>query len=68
MTDETPIPSPCVHICYLNDDDICQGCFRSGDEITAWMRLDNDGRRQVMANVAEREKASPFGITMPKEG
>jgi hypothetical protein len=31
------------------------------------MRLDNDGRRQVMAKVAEREKASPFVITIPKD-
>tara|TARA_B100000795_G_scaffold20918_1_gene13948 strand:- start:238 stop:435 length:198 start_codon:yes stop_codon:yes gene_type:complete len=54
------IASPCVNICYLDDDDICQGCYRSGDEIVAWMRLDEDGRKQVLANVRERELASPF--------
>ena len=54
------IASPCVNVCYLDDHDICQGCYRSGEEITAWMRLDNEGRKQVLANVRERELASPF--------
>ncbi|MDC9720765.1 MAG: DUF1289 domain-containing protein [Gammaproteobacteria bacterium] len=47
-----------MNICYLDDNDICQGCYRSGEEITAWMRLDNEGRKQVLANVQERELAS----------
>ena len=54
------IASPCVNICYLDDNDICQGCYRSGDEIITWMRLDEDGRKKVLANVRERELASPF--------
>jgi len=54
------IASPCVNVCYLDENDICQGCYRSGAEITAWMRLDNDGRKQVLTKVAERELASPF--------
>jgi len=57
---EKTIPSPCVNVCYLDDHDICQGCYRSGAEITQWMRLDNEGRKQVLANVRERELASPF--------
>ena len=60
MSQDKPIPSPCVNICYLDDKDICQGCYRSSEEIIAWMRLDNDGRRQVLANVAAREAASPY--------
>lgn len=60
MSTEKPIKSPCVNVCYLDDKDICQGCYRSGEEITKWMRLDNEGRREVMKKVAEREAASPF--------
>jgi len=60
MSTEKPIKSPCVNVCYLDDKDICQGCYRSGEEITQWMRLDNEGRREVMKKVAEREAASPF--------
>ena len=60
MSTEKPIKSPCVNVCYLDDKDICQGCYRSGEEITQWMRLDKEGRREVMKKVAEREAASPF--------
>ncbi len=58
------IASPCVNVCYLDEDDICQGCYRSGTEITAWMRLDTEARKQVLAKVAERELASPFVTTV----
>ena len=52
------IPSPCVSICALDDDDICVGCHRSGDEITQWGSLSEEEKRQVMLRVAEREKGS----------
>jgi predicted Fe-S protein YdhL (DUF1289 family) len=64
VSDKT-IASPCVNICYLDDHDICQGCYRSGQEITAWMKLDNEGRKQVLVKVRERELASPF-VTIVK--
>lgn len=65
MGDEKSTPSPCVNVCYLDDADICQGCYRSAEEITSWMRLDNEGRKEVLANVRERELASPF-VTIVK--
>ena len=65
MVVDTPVASPCVNVCYLDDSDVCQGCYRSAEEITAWMRLDNEGRKQVLANVRERELASPF-VTIVK--
>ena len=66
MTEERPIKSPCVNVCYLDDKEICQGCYRSGAEIRDWMRLDNDGRREILKRVAEREAASPFVTTAAK--
>lgn len=62
---EKPVASPCVNVCYLDDNDICQGCYRSGEEIMAWMRLDNLARNQVMAKVRERELASPYVTIVP---
>lgn len=50
------VRSPCVSICALDDDDICVGCHRSGDEIARWSRLNNEERLEVLRNVAEREK------------
>jgi predicted Fe-S protein YdhL (DUF1289 family) len=52
------VASPCVSICYLDDDDICQGCYRSGMEISQWGSMSNEQKQQVMKLVREREKAS----------
>jgi predicted Fe-S protein YdhL (DUF1289 family) len=52
------MPSPCVSICALNEDDVCVGCYRTGDEITRWWGMDNSEKRQVLAKVKERETQS----------
>ncbi len=54
---ERPVASPCVHVCALDDDDICIGCQRSVAEITRWSRMDNTERRQVLVLCHERAKA-----------
>lgn len=48
------VNSPCISICALDENDICIGCFRSGKEITDWGRVDNDGKRAILKNVAQR--------------
>lgn len=48
------VPSPCVSICALDDDDICVGCFRSGREISDWGKLGNDEKRAVLRRCVER--------------
>ncbi len=52
------VQSPCVNICALDEEDICIGCHRSAAEIAAWSSLDNDGKRQVLLLVAQREEKS----------
>ncbi len=32
----SPLISPCIRNCCLDDDNICLGCFRSLDEILLW--------------------------------
>ncbi|WP_442109342.1 DUF1289 domain-containing protein [Pseudomonas sp. NUPR-001] len=55
---ERPVASPCVHICALDDADICTGCQRSAMEITRWGRMDNNERRQVLKLCHERAVAA----------
>lgn len=58
---ETPLPSPCVSICVLNDDDICVGCYRSGSEISHWGKYDNSEKRAVYERMQTRaKKLNPF--------
>lgn len=53
---EWPVKSPCVSVCALNASDICEGCFRSGSEISRWGNMSNDERRQVLAACGERAR------------
>ena len=48
------IESPCVRNCCLDEDDICQGCFRSIHEITAWSEADQDERLAILERAAAR--------------
>ncbi|MEH6350851.1 DUF1289 domain-containing protein [Pseudomonas sp. 3JA] len=62
---ERPVPSPCVNICALDDEDICTGCQRTVAEITRWSRMDNEERRSVLALCDERAKASGLMWMLP---
>ncbi len=51
------IESPCVQNCCLDDDDICLGCFRSLNEITSWVTVDDATRQHYLENIIERKAA-----------
>lgn len=53
---ERPVASPCVHVCALDEDDLCTGCQRNVDEISRWSRMNNDERRQVLLRCHERAR------------
>jgi len=55
---QAEVASPCVSICALDEDDICTGCHRSGQEITYWSSMSNEQKREVMKLVRERERSS----------
>jgi hypothetical protein len=52
------IESPCKRVCTLDPaTDLCLGCGRSLAEITAWTRMSDAERGQVMAECAQRLEA-----------
>lgn len=53
FTRET-VPSPCVSICALDDNDICIGCFRSGREISDWGKYSDEEKRAVLKRCGQR--------------
>ena len=56
-----PVASPCVSICVLDEDDICTGCYRSAEEISQWVLLDNEQRIEVLHLAqARRRRVNPF--------
>ena len=55
----TEIQSPCIGVCSVDDlTQLCQGCFRTMDEIQAWWDLDNNQKQAVAVWAAEREAAA----------
>ena len=50
------VRSPCVDICALDDNDICIGCYRSGDEITAWGKMSNETKLATLDKVRVRRQ------------
>lgn len=55
----TAVPSPCVNVCQMNRrTGLCDGCYRTLDEIGVWSRLDDEAKRAVVVQLAERRKAA----------
>ncbi len=49
------LPSPCTSVCRIDaDNGLCAGCLRTLDEIAAWSRMDDAGKRQVWRTIALR--------------
>lgn len=48
--------SPCVGICNLAEDGLCEGCHRTTSEIARWSQMNDDERLRLMETVLpERE-------------
>ncbi len=49
------ITSPCISICRMNAaTDLCEGCFRTRDEIAAWGSAGDDAKLATWARIKER--------------
>jgi predicted Fe-S protein YdhL (DUF1289 family) len=50
------IQSPCIGVCIMNDlSGLCQGCYRTMDEIQQWWDLDSHQKKEVLHKATERE-------------
>ena len=49
------VPSPCISVCRMSPvTGWCLGCFRTIDEIVAWGRMADDGKRAVWLRLEQR--------------
>ena len=53
---EELVKSPCILICVLDENDVCEGCYRNAREITDWSGLSTQDRKSVLVNVKQRYK------------
>jgi predicted Fe-S protein YdhL (DUF1289 family) len=61
---EADVPSPCVSVCRVNPaTQWCEGCFRTLEEIAAWSRMDDDGKREVWRMIGQRALTPTIALT-----
>jgi len=52
---EEAVASPCIKLCVIDEPTgLCAGCFRTLDEIAAWIELSAVARRAVLDQLAGR--------------
>ena len=52
-----PVPSPCISVCRMDPaSGLCEGCFRTLDEIAAWGLAPEEARRALWTSLAERAR------------
>ena len=54
--------SPCISICSLDHNDVCEGCFRTGNEIVDWFTADDDRKREILEASTQRRQDAGFSI------
>ncbi|MBS8275397.1 DUF1289 domain-containing protein [Thalassospira tepidiphila] len=55
-----PVKSPCIGTCVLDPKaGHCVGCYRTGDEIGAWMGMSDGAKKRVIANAQKRKSQAP---------
>jgi len=47
--------SPCINVCVLDNDDICQGCYRTAEEISNWQYATKVEKQDIVV-VAKKRK------------
>lgn len=53
--------SPCVGVCSLGDDGLCQGCLRTVAEIARWSQMNDNERLQLMETLLPMRETRAAG-------
>jgi hypothetical protein len=54
--EEGIVPSPCINVCKMNaQTGLCEGCFRTLDEIVKWGTATNEYKRAVWVEIEKRQ-------------
>ena len=49
--------SPCVGVCALDEQGLCEGCHRSVGEFARWAQMNDDQRLYLMESVLPLREA-----------
>jgi len=58
LEDDELTSSPCISVCRMTEKTgLCEGCFRTLDEITGWGHRTPEAKRDVWLQIAQRLQA-----------
>ena len=58
LDEEASAPSPCISVCRMDAvTGLCEGCFRTLDEVACWGMAADEERRSIWRQLAERARA-----------
>ena len=56
------VPSPCINVCRMNSrSGLCEGCFRTIDEIIQWSSAGDAQKRAVWVEILHRRADAKQG-------
>ncbi|MGQ0442172.1 MAG: DUF1289 domain-containing protein [Methylophilaceae bacterium] len=56
MSNHHEFQSPCIGVCAMDDlTGLCQGCYRTADEIQQWWELSVEQQHQIVVKAKARE-------------
>jgi len=59
---EIKVASPCIGVCRIDPlTKLCEGCFRTGEEIGLWRDADDSWRRSLLERIARRRAETESG-------
>ena len=50
------VESPCIGVCVLDINDVCEGCYRKADEIGRWSILSEESKQDIVKASWQRAK------------
>ena len=60
VSESADIPSPCIAVCRMSEGSgLCEGCFRTRDEIAVWSSADDAAKRATWTLIERRMAATP---------
>ena len=61
LATQAEVPSPCISVCRMSTsgatDGLCEGCFRTRDEIAAWSSASDGDKRRIWQTIEQRMAA-----------
>ena len=50
------VESPCIGVCVLDINDVCEGCYRKAEEIGRWSILSEESKQDIVKASWQRAK------------